>query len=128
MIGWNIFVNRQKWFRRLRARAKTPKGECVASWSADVGGIEWLEKLVENKNAICLRKGFYPGLYTVKAKYIFNIIQDMPPKVKKGINWVEDKEKGWVNLGDCYYFGKSEREMALCNEEEWLIVEIWDLS
>lgn len=128
MIGWNISVNRQKCFKRLPARAKTSKGKWVASWSADVGGIEWLEKLVGHKNAICLRDGFYPGLFTAKAKYIFDIIQDMPPEVKKGINWVEDKEKGWINPGDHYYFDKSEQEIASCNNEEWLIIEVWDLS
>jgi hypothetical protein len=52
----------------------------------------------------------------------------MPPEVKKGINRVEDKEKGWIDLGNHYYFGKSEQEIALCNREEWLIVKIWDLS
>ena len=54
MLGWSISVNRQKLFKQQIASSKTPKGERIASWSADVGGIEWLEKLVENKTAICL--------------------------------------------------------------------------
>jgi hypothetical protein len=128
MIGWSFDIYRQEQFKSLPARAQTPKGERIASWSADIGGFEWLEKLVENKNAICLQEGFYPGLYTIKAKHIFCIIQNMPPHVKIGINWVKDEEKGYINCGDLYYFWKLEKEIVLCREEEWLIVEICDLS
>ena len=42
---------------------------------------------------------------------------------------VVDKETGEQTLiKDGYNFGKSEQEIASCWNEEWLRIEIWDLS
>jgi hypothetical protein len=64
MLGWNIFINREN-------------GEWVASWLANVGGLQWLNVLAE---------------------------------------------AGHV------YFGKSEQVIAACLPNEYLTVEVWDLS
>jgi len=130
MIGWNIYITRQKPVRRwLPATAKTKAGNCIASWSAHCSGLEWIEKLMDEKKVIRIRKGFYPGLYTGKAKDILAAIQQMPPYVKEKHKWIEDEQTGeQILCSDGYYFGKSEQEIVCCNKREWLHIEIWDMS
>jgi len=131
MIGWNISITRQDSFflRRLfPTTAKTKLGIFIAAWYADCGGIKWIEKLIAEKKVICLEKGFYPGLYTGKAKNVLPSIQELPPCVMDKYEWIENKETGKQTLYTTPNFGKSEREISSCNNEEWLRIEIWDLS
>jgi len=132
MIGWNISITRQNssFIRKMiPATAKTQRGKFIAAWYADCGGLEWIEKLIVEKKVKCLRKGFYPGLYTGKAKNVLPAIQDLPPYVEDKYKWIEDKETGKQTLcKDGYSFRKSEQAIASCNKEEWLRIEIWDLS
>ena len=121
MIGWNISITRQNssFIRRmLPATAITKKGNFIAAWYADCGGLEWIEKLIADKKVKCLRKGFYPGLYTGKAKNVLSAIQEMPPYVKDKYELIEGKETGKQTLFSSKNFGKSELEIAVCNNEE----------
>ena len=131
MIGWNISITRQHHFirRMIPATAKTKKGKFIAAWYADVSGIEWLDKLIDDKKVVCLREGFYPSLYTGKAKDVLPTIQEIPPSVKEKHKWVENKEKGkQILCKNGYDFRKSEDEISSCKPNEWLRIEIWDLS
>ena len=131
MLAWNISITRQNssFIRRMiPATTKTERGKFIAAWYANCGGLEWIEKLIANKKVICLRKGFYPGLYTGKAKNILPTIQEIPPYVADKYEWIEDKATGKQILHSSKDFGKSEQEMDSCNNEEWLRIEIWDLS
>jgi len=116
MLGWGIDIKKQS------------SGKVIAHWDAGLGGKDWLDKLVEEEKAICQQKGFYPGIYTAQAKYVLPILQGMPPFVIEGINWKEDKEKGWVYCGKRYYVNISKDETSTCNPDEWLCITVWDLS
>ncbi|MCL2649162.1 MAG: hypothetical protein FWD61_19540 [Phycisphaerales bacterium] len=107
---------------------KQSSGEVVAHWDADLGGIDWLEKLVEEKRAVCQQEGFYPSIYTAQAKDILPILQDMPPFVKEGRRWKEDGKNGWVDCGKMYYFNVSKDEVATCVPDELLCITVWDSS
>ena len=132
MIGWNISITRQNssFIRRMMpATVKAKRGIFIAAWNADCGGLEWIDKLIAEKKVICLKKGFYPELYTGKAKNVLSAIQKIPPFVKEKYEWLENKETEKQTLHKIGYdFGKSEQEIASCNKEEWLRIEIWDLS
>ena len=131
MIGWNISITRQSFFirRMLPTTVKTQSGIFVAAWNADCGGLIWIKQLLDEKKVICLQEGFYPGLYTGKAKNVLPAIQEIPPFVQEKYKWIEDEGNGkQILCRDGYDFGKSERAIASCNQEEWLHIKIWDLS
>ena len=110
-MGWNISITRQNssFIRRMiPATAKTQRGIFIAAWYAYSSGLKWIEKLIAEKKIICLKDGFYPGLYTGKAKNILPAIQEMPPFVKEKHKWIADEETGKQTLcNDGYDFGKS---------------------
>ena len=131
MLGWWIAIR------------KPSSDSAIAHWEANLGGLDWLNKLVEEKRATCQRKGDYPSLYTAKAKDILPILQEGPPHVMKHINWIElednaeaeDKEKviecggkKWIDGGKIPRIKISQDEMATCDQDELLTVEVWDLS
>ena len=116
MLGWGIVIEKQNSEKRL------------ANWDASLGGIDWLHKFVEEKRAICQQEGFYPGIYTAQAKDILPLLQGIPPFVIEGINWKEDKEKGWVDCGKHYFMNISKDEVSTCDPDEWLCITVWDLS
>ena len=131
MIGWNISITKQNgsFIRRMMpATAKSQRGNFIAAWYSDCGGLEWIEKLIDEKKVICLKEGFYPGLYTGKTKNVLPAIQEIPPCVMNKYEWLEDEEEGKQTLRTTCNFEKSEQEIASCNNEEWLRIEIWDLS
>jgi len=128
MTGWSFTIKKQSSKKR------------IAFWGADIGGLDWFDKLVEEKKAICRLEGYYPSLYTVQAKYILPVLQEGPPEVKWGFKLVEEKQKGWrrwfswfyPKKWTCgekkYYISISQDEIATCDPDEWLSIEIWDLS
>ena len=94
-------------------------------WEAELGGLKWLDKLVEEKKVVCLQEGYYPSLYTAKAKHVFEVVLawDKPPLVTCWWDWISKGEYRTV-----YNYYKWEQEIALCSKEEWLRIEVWDLS
>jgi hypothetical protein len=131
MTGWNISITRQNscFSRMMPASKETKRGIFLAAWYADSSGLEWLDKLKESDKLLCLQEGFYPGLYTGKAKDVLPSIQEMPPCVREKYTWIKDEKTGEETLcRDGYHFGKSEGEISSCKPNEWLRIEIWDLS
>lgn len=112
----------------MPATAKSKRGSFIAAWYAGCSGLRWLDKLVDEEKVIFLTKDMFPGIYSGKARDILPVIENMPPYVEDKYEWVEDKETGKQTLVSSKNFGKSDKEIASCYNEEWLRIEIWDLS
>jgi hypothetical protein len=114
MLGWGISVWRQSDGGGSPATADSPEGTRLASWQADLGGLDWLDELVREGKAIDLGGNGYPWRCTATADYILPRIIDMPPGAISGWEWKVVRASAQL--------------VAQCRLDEWLIVEAWDLS
>ena len=125
MLGWNIGVFKLRDAGTSPATAQSQHGARLAVWQTGLGGLDWLDELVEAGNAIQLKGGGYPNRYTATAEYLIPRIIETPPGARAV--WVYRK-------GDIItdkWVGKTvvDREAAaLCRPDEWLLVEAWDES
>jgi len=82
MLGWHISVFRQVDGGTSPAREGAEEGARLAVWQADVGGLRWLDALVEAGQAVNLGGNGYPSYYTAQAEYLIPRIVDGPPAAR----------------------------------------------
>ena len=125
MLGWFVGVYRQKDGGSSPAQWETPQGVRLAVWQTGVGGLDWLDKLVEAGNAIWLGGNGYPVRYTATAESLLPKVMEEPPGARE--NWL-------VGAGDLItsqWEGKTKTDpgtASQCPPDEWLLVEAWDES
>lgn len=99
MLGWQIIIRKES--------AETS----LASWTAGLGGTEWLDALVRENKAKNLGGNGYPNSYSAKGNEILPLL--MPESIKA--------------VG-----GGNPRlkidQIESCSADETLIVEAWDQS
>jgi hypothetical protein len=72
MLGWWIIVSAQI----PDERDKTENQAAIlAQWKAGVGGIDWLERLVDEGKAEKLSQNGYPNRYTARADDVLPLIE-----------------------------------------------------
>ena len=124
-LGWHISVYRQQNDGSSPASFGAGHGARLAVWQTGLGGLDWLDDLVKQQNAIDLGGNGYPIEYTAMAAHIIPRIRDEPPEAKAV--WSFD-------AGDIItpqWLGKTTRDpqtMAACRPDEWLIIRAWDES
>lgn len=127
MIGWFIAVYRQSNSGLLPATNTPHQGEKLARWQASLGGLDWIEKLVEEGKAIeVATNGGYPIRYTIPAKYLIPYLTVTPPNARE--NWIVDVEDVLI---PSLWKGKTEinkKGIHKCDPDEWLLLEAWDES
>ena len=116
MLGWGIDIKKQS------------SGNHVANWDTGLRGIDWLEKLVEEKRAVCEQTGFYPSVYTAQAKEILPILQEMPPFVMRGLKWKRGMFGTWKDPEEFPYCSIFQDEISTCDPDEILRITVWNLS
>ena len=125
MLGWHISVFRQTNGGASPAIAESQHGARLAVWQTGLGGLDWLEELVQAGKAISLGGSGYPCRYTATAEHLIPRIIETPPGARTV--WV-------CGAGDIItdkWEGKTviDREAAAqCHPSEWLLVEAWDES
>lgn len=125
MLGWNFSVFRQRDGGAHQAAFDTKEGPRLANWQTGLDGLDWLDALVKEGNAVFLGGNGYPLLYTVQAGVILPRIRIGPPEANP--EWTIPE--GSILLPG--YLGRTtldEQLIAACSPEEWLIVEVWDES
>ena len=69
-----------------------------AVWQTDIGGLQWIDDLVEQQHAINLGGSGYPCRYIALAKHIIPRIRDEEPPEAKAV-WTFDQHDiilpGW---------------------------------
>lgn len=125
-LGWHITVSRRKSEGLSPAGFGEEHGSKLAVWQTGLGGLDWLDKLVDDGRAIYLgSNGGYPTEYSARAGDVIPQIQEGPPFARKV--WARDEgdfvTSGW--LGKTTLFPEI---IENCRPEEWLIIRAWDES
>ncbi len=79
MLGWHITVYRQEGGCDSPASFEAPTGATLAVWQADIGGLKWIDALVDKGLAVCLGGNGYPMEYTARWEHVNNTILNGPP-------------------------------------------------
>src|SRR4051812_37736997 len=74
MLGWQIYVFRQRDGGGSPANESSPAGDHIASWQSGINGLDWLKTLTETGNAVSLGGNGYPLRYTATAEYLMPLI------------------------------------------------------
>jgi hypothetical protein len=99
MLGWQIIIRKQS------------SETSLASWTAGLGGTDWLDNLVKENKAKHLGGNGYPISYAAKAGEI------LPLLTIESINLIGG---GNTRLKD--------DQITACSNGETLIIEAWDQS
>jgi hypothetical protein len=125
MLGWHISVFRQTDSGSAPAKADSKEGARLAVWQTGVEGLDWLDELVKNGQAVNLGGDGYPNYYTAQAKYLIPRFVNGAPAARE--HWLLD-------AGDIVtdkWLGKTFIDRAAvdaCGSDEWLLVVAWDES
>ena len=125
MSGYNISVYRQQNEGSAPAIFKAGQGTRLAFWPAGVFGLDWIEELVQQRQAIFLGGDCYPVQFTAMAKYIIPRLRDDP--MFAGRPWEFDQGD---NILPAWRRKPVQNPQAMdaCRPDEWLLVEAWDQS
>lgn len=99
MLGWQIIIRKES--------AETS----LASWTAGLGGTEWLDALVRENKAKNLGGNGYPNSYSAKGNEILPLL--MPESIS--------------SIGGANVRLKTD-QITNCSTDENLIIEAWDQS
>ena len=121
MLGWGVGVFRQKDGGGSPAVCDDTMSyhedaivPAMAGWDAQIGGLNWIDELVEEERAFQLQKGGMPNIYTVQAKDLKFLLKSPPP--------------GVFTYGGRPEYNVNKKELRSCSPEEWLIIVVWDLG
>ncbi len=113
MLGWNIFI-------------KNEANETLATWVTGLGGLDWVDELVELGSAELVCAGGYPTCYKLLAKHVLPFLRSRTlPSYKQSLV-ISDASVSKCGLKS----GMLINEITLfkCADDVWLIVEAWDQS
>jgi hypothetical protein len=122
MLGWEIMIERGT----NKAPFETPlKGQLVANWLTSLGGMRWLDRLVESGHAVDLGGNGYPCRYVLGVGTLLRVLRSGTPQAE-----------GPPVIGDDYYLpgnwtGRNRLELEVLQAAdplELLLVEVWDQS
>lgn len=123
MIGWWIVIAAQT--PEVRETATDRKAAVLANWETSVGGIDWVQTLVEEGKAVQLLAGGYPNRYAAQADAVLPLIADGPPDHSGPTVYGED----YVMPGDWSGNVTIHRDrIAACSPNQVLTIEAWDQS
>ena len=126
MLGWHITVYRQQGGGAEPAMFDTEEGDRLAVWQTGLGGLRWLDELVEQGHAVDLGGNGYPMRYTAIAKHVVARLEGEPPESRP--RWTLPLESGpplpqWLGRTTKY-----PEVIAACLPDEWLLIQAWDES
>lgn len=105
MLGWSITVYRH------------PTNSVLATWRSGLGGLDWLDKLIQRGDATQLTFDGYPSRFAVAADVVLPLLAGAPLP--------EESPLAQGGVWDCTL---DEEAIARCPAQEGLRVEAWDQS
>jgi hypothetical protein len=117
MLGYSFKVYRKTTDNKASKR--------LVHWDATPSGLDWLNKLVEEGKAACFdNNGYYPNFYTLQFKELLPIIENKkPPFVNRGL--IGNSPETWT-MTDNFY--TDVEDFLSCDADEYVSLEVWDLS
>jgi hypothetical protein len=125
MLGWHVYITRIADGGTLPAKVDAPQGILIAHWETGLEGLRWFDELVKSNKAIDLGGNGYPSRYTAQSRFLLPRILAGPPDARPGALVTADSRE--TPLGDGATFIESLRIRSV-KDEEWLLVDAWDLS
>jgi hypothetical protein len=126
MLGWHISVYRQADDKRAApATTESREGGRLAVWQTGLGGLDWIDELVNEGKAINLGGSGITLFYTAIADHLIPHIVDGPPGARN--TWA----LGPTDIITEKWDGKTVIDRAAvadCCLDEWLLIVAWDES
>ena len=129
MLGYWIVVSTQT--PEERDAIIDRKKSVLAEWETGVGGIRWLEKLVEEGKATKLRGDGYPNRYTATADIVLPLITGDAIKPADDGIWVFGMDEGEEYAQPPGWMGKVNlrpESIRTCPTNAALTIDAWDQS
>ena len=129
MLGYWIVVSTQP--PEERDAIIDRKKSVLAEWETGVGGIRWLEKLVEEGKATKLRGDGYPNRYTSTANIVLPLITGDAIKPADNGIWVFGMDEGEEYAQPPGWMGKVNlrpESIRTCPTDASLTIDAWDQS
>jgi hypothetical protein len=119
MLGWDIYISRQRDGGSAPATFEAETGATLESWDSGMWGLRWAGDLTKAGEAIDLGGNGYPMRYTAQAKVL---------RHSRAIPLRQVWNQAPVALAGASPPVPKKPSLFDCPPDEWLVIETWDQS